>query len=48
MTADNDGLMPGMVYTHMDWDGNGCCDYPPEWNQQDEYGNCTVCTAQGK
>jgi hypothetical protein len=45
---DNDGLLPGMVFTHMDWDGNGCCDYPPEWNVQDEYGNCVVCTAAGK
>jgi len=41
--ADNDGLLPGMVMTHMDWDGNGCCDYPPEWNVQDEHGNCAVC-----
>ena len=40
---DNDGLLPGMCYTRMDWDGNGCCDYPPEWNATDEYGACTVC-----
>lgn len=41
--ADNDGLLPGMVMTRMDWDGNGCCDYPPEWNATDEHGACTVC-----
>lgn len=40
---DNDGLLAGMCFTRMDWDGNGCCDYPPEWNQTDENGNCTVC-----
>jgi hypothetical protein len=45
---DNDGLLPGMVYTHMDWDGNGCCDYPPEWNETDANGACVICTAQGK
>ena len=39
----NDGLLPGMVMTRMDWDGNGCCDYPPEWNVTDEHGNCIVC-----
>ncbi len=41
--ADNDGLLPDQVFTHMDWDGNGCCDYPPQWNVTDEFGNCTVC-----
>jgi hypothetical protein len=45
--ADNDGLLPGMVMTRMDWDGNGCCDYPPEWNVQDENGACAVCDGVG-
>jgi len=37
---DNDGLSPDDCLTHMDWDGNGCCDYPPAANQMDEQGNC--------
>jgi hypothetical protein len=37
---DNDGLNPDDCATRMDWDGNGCCDYPPEWNLKDEYGHC--------
>lgn len=45
--ADNDGVLPGMVMTRMDWDGNGCCDYPPEWNVQDEHGACIVCAGVG-
>lgn len=44
--ADNDGLSPDDVFTRMDWDGNGCCDYPPELNQVDEHGNC-VCDGVG-
>lgn len=44
---DNDGLLPGMCYTRMDWDGNGCCDYPPEWNVIDEFGACAVCQGVG-
>lgn len=38
--ADNDGLAPDDVATRRDWDGNGCCDYPPDLNVRDEYGNC--------
>lgn len=37
---ENDGLSPDDCLTHMDWDGNGCCDYPTEANQKDEHGNC--------
>jgi hypothetical protein len=44
--ADNDGLLPGEVMTRMDWDGNGCCDYPPEWNIKED-GVC-ACWAAGK
>ena len=45
--ADNDGLMPTDVTTRMDWDGNGCCDYPPYLNVTDEHGNCALCDGVG-
>ena len=34
------GLSPADIITRMDWDGNGCCDDPPELNLSDEHGNC--------
>jgi hypothetical protein len=40
---DNDGLDPYMVLSFIDFDGNGCCDYPPPNNAVDEHGACTVC-----
>jgi hypothetical protein len=40
-TQANAGLAPEQVFTHIDWDGNGCCDYPPFWNERIE-GAC-VC-----
>ena len=46
--ADNDGLSPYDVFTRMDWDGNGCCDYPPEMNQIDDEGNCVCDGVPGK
>lgn len=40
---DNQGLLPTQCFTHLDWDGNGCCDYPPAWNLTDASGDCTEC-----
>lgn len=37
---DNQGLNPNDIWTKIDWDGNGCCDYPPPWNQKDPEGKC--------
>lgn len=37
---DNDGLTPYDVTSLIDWDGNGCADYPPDRNEKDEDGNC--------
>jgi len=39
MEASNSGLTPDMIYTHCDWDDNGCCDYPPDNNERVE-GEC--------
>lgn len=36
----NVGLSPYDVHTLIDWDGNGCADYPPDRNEKDEDGNC--------
>jgi hypothetical protein len=44
---DNDGLSPNDVMTRMDWDGNGCCDYPPEWNMKVN-GECVCDGVSGK
>lgn len=38
----NDGLSPDKCRTYVDWDGNGCCDYPPESNVYDPLEGC-VC-----
>ncbi|MFH1845120.1 MAG: right-handed parallel beta-helix repeat-containing protein, partial [bacterium] len=43
MEASNSGLIPDMIYTHCDWDGNGCCDYPPANNERVE----GVCRCEG-
>ncbi len=37
---DNDGLDPFVCFTFVDFDGNGCCEYPPPANEQDDDGNC--------
>ena len=37
---DNDGLYPFACFTFVDFDGNGCCEYPPPANAQDDEGNC--------
>jgi hypothetical protein len=37
---DNSGLDPYKIWTRIDWDGNGCCDYPPDRNEKDENGKC--------
>ena len=37
---DNDGLSPYDVESLIDWDGNGCADYPPDRNEKDDDGNC--------
>ncbi|MDZ7860909.1 MAG: hypothetical protein U5O15_09660 [Candidatus Krumholzibacteriota bacterium] len=37
---DNDGLTPYNVITFVDFDDNGCCDYPPPSNEKDENGDC--------
>lgn len=36
----NDGLLPDNVRTCVDFDGNGCADYPPSRNQKDSEGQC--------
>lgn len=41
--VDNEGLLPDRCFTRLDWDGNGCCDYPPAWNATDASGDCTEC-----
>ena len=37
---NNSGLDPYKIWTRIDWDGNGCCDYPPDRNEKDENGKC--------
>lgn len=41
--TDNDGLSPDDCITQVDFDGNGCCEYPPQMNQVDQYGDCILC-----
>jgi hypothetical protein len=36
----NSGLSPYNCYTICDFDGNGCCDYPPPNNEPDGNGQC--------
>lgn len=38
--AENDGFDPVACFTIVDFDGNGCCDYPPDANEPDEHGQC--------
>ncbi len=39
MQGGNSGLNPDNIFSPIDWDGNGCQDYPPECNQKEE-GKC--------
>jgi hypothetical protein len=36
----NEGLDPNNIWTKIDWDGNGCCDYPPWRNVPGPDGKC--------
>jgi hypothetical protein len=38
--SDNTGLSPDDASTPVDFDGNGCADYPPHNNERDSDGNC--------
>jgi hypothetical protein len=41
MDDGNSGLNPDTgIHTLIDWDGNGCADYPPANNVKDADGNC--------
>jgi len=39
MQGGNSGLIPDNIWSPIDWDGNGCQDYPPGCNQKVD-GNC--------
>ncbi|HOS92390.1 MAG TPA: hypothetical protein PLQ54_03695 [Armatimonadota bacterium] len=38
--ADNEGLLPDNVRACINFDGNGCADYPPPRNHRDSEGQC--------
>lgn len=40
--GSNAGLAPDEVVTFVDFDGNGCADYPTPYNLKDAEGNCAV------